>query len=170
MILYLLKLKNWKYSQPFRRQRLKSPKMTREWELKLAKKGSCTRHVLTPIGIPELLRSSPDLLTNCQEEAHPWTNQGSLQLVTSVRSRKRLEGFPEEVIDIWVDSNRPRTTAAYQSAWVDWRDWRMGLGKDPICGNLVEVLSYLVALFLKEDLTAQSTYIVQYVGNFRTYR
>jgi Phage integrase family len=73
----------------------------------------------------------------------------------ALREQLSLQGLPEKVVELIVDSNRPATRTAYQSAWVRWRNWCSVRGKDPMSPDVVNLLCYLTSL--QEEGLAYST-------------
>ena len=63
--------------------------------------------------------------------------------IEALREQLSLQGLPEKVVELIVDSNRPATRAAYQSAWVRWRNWCSARGKDPMSPDVVNFLGLL---------------------------
>jgi len=64
-----------------------------------------------------------------------------------IRNRLSKQEFPEEVVDILFEGDRRTTAAAYQSAWVAWRDWCSKWDKNPMSNDLTTILTYFTHLF-----------------------
>ncbi|KZS16152.1 Uncharacterized protein APZ42_018153 [Daphnia magna] len=66
-----------------------------------------------------------------------------------IRGRLRKQVIPERVIPLVLSGSRPTTLAAYQSAWIHWKNWCVKFGHNPELNNICNIL-----LFFTEALEA----------------
>jgi site-specific recombinase XerD len=64
----------------------------------------------------------------------------------ALRSRFRLRGFSERVVELLLAVSRKNTLSSYESAWRNWLRWCMKGGKDPFSADLAVILDFLSSL------------------------
>lgn len=82
----------------------------------------------------------------------PSSNSGRIdsvsRLETLFRERFRVQGLPKVVADLLLGATRANTHAAYQTAWVAWRDWCNRVNFNPLSVGVTEMLTLLTKSFL----------------------
>ena len=76
------------------------------------------------------------------------TSKGRLTAsrLEALRSRFRLRGFSERVVELLLAGSRKNTHTSYESAWRNWLRWCLEEGKDPMSADLAIILDFLSSL------------------------
>ena len=64
----------------------------------------------------------------------------------TLRRSYDLQGFSRSTIELFLAGCRSNTNAAYESAWVNWRNWCVERNSDPLRSDLALILAFLAQL------------------------